>query len=89
MVKEICKGFAAKDIQSRCRNLREMKDVFNELKVLPFEFRLADLVGVPGREECVGLVDYSAGVFLSRMCLPVGIHLENRSGSGTAVFTVR
>ena len=26
--------FAAKDIQSRCRNLREMKDVFKELKVL-------------------------------------------------------
>ena len=57
--------------------------------VLPFGFRLADLVGVPGREECVGLVDYFAGVFLFRMCLPVGIHLENRSGSGTAVFTVR
>ena len=26
--------FVAKDIQSRCRNLREMKDVFKELKVL-------------------------------------------------------
>ena len=26
--------FAAKYIQSRCRNLREMKDVFEELKVL-------------------------------------------------------
>ena len=26
--------FAAKDIQSRCRNLRKMKDVFKELKVL-------------------------------------------------------
>ena len=26
--------FAANDIQSRCRNLREMKDVFKELKVL-------------------------------------------------------
>ena len=26
--------FAAKDIQSRCRNLREMKDVFKKLKVL-------------------------------------------------------
>ena len=26
--------FAAKDIQSRCRNLREMKDVFKESKVL-------------------------------------------------------
>ena len=25
--------FLAKDIQSRCRNLREMKDVFRELKV--------------------------------------------------------
>ena len=28
------KRFVAKDIQSRCRNLREMKDVFKELKVL-------------------------------------------------------
>ena len=26
--------FVAKDIQSRCRNLRETKDVFKELKVL-------------------------------------------------------
>ena len=26
--------FVAKDIQSRCRNLREMEDVFKELKVL-------------------------------------------------------
>ena len=26
--------FAAKDIQTRCRNLREMKDVFKELKLL-------------------------------------------------------
>ena len=26
--------FIAKDIQSRCRNLREMMDVFKELKVL-------------------------------------------------------
>ena len=34
MVKEISKGFVAKDIQSRCRNLREMKDVFKELNVL-------------------------------------------------------
>ena len=34
VVKDICKGFFAKDIQSRCRNFREMKDVFKELKVL-------------------------------------------------------
>ena len=34
MVKENCKRFVAKDIQSRCRNLREMTDVFKELKVL-------------------------------------------------------
>ena len=46
--------------------------------VHPFGFRLADLVGVPAREESVCLVDYSAGVFLSRMCLPVDVHLENR-----------
>ena len=38
-------------------------------------------MGVPGREECVGLVDYSAGVFLSRMCLSVGIDLEGRRWS--------
>ena len=34
MVKGICKRFVTKDIQSRCRDLREMKDVFKELKVL-------------------------------------------------------
>ena len=31
--------------------------------VHPFGFRLADLVGVPAREESVCLVDYSAGIF--------------------------
>ena len=49
--------------------------------VYPFGFRLVDLVGVPARGESVCLVDYSAGVFLSKMCLPVGLHLENRTGS--------
>ena len=33
-MKEDLQRFVAKDIQSRCRNLREMKDVFKELKVL-------------------------------------------------------
>ena len=46
--------------------------------VHPFWFRLANLVGVPTRGESVCLVDYSAGVFLSRMCLPVDVHLVNR-----------
>ena len=54
-----------------------------------FGFRLADFVEVPARKESVCLVDYSAGVFLSRMCLPVDVHLENRSGSVTVVFTVK
>ena len=35
VVKEICRGLLQRIfIQSRCRNLREMKDVFKELKVL-------------------------------------------------------
>ena len=34
VVVEIWKRFIANDIQSRCRNLREMKDVFKKLKVL-------------------------------------------------------
>ena len=42
---------------------------------------LREWISFGGREECVGLVDYSAGVFLSRMCLPVGIYLESRRGS--------
>ena len=46
--------------------------------VHPFGFRLTDLVGVPARGESVCLVDYSAGVFLSRMCLPEVVHLANR-----------
>ena len=46
--------------------------------VHPFEFRLADFMGVPAKGENVCLVDYSAGVFLSRMCLPVVDHLANR-----------
>ena len=46
--------------------------------VHPFGFILADLVGVPPRGERVCLVDYTAGVFLSRMCLPVVVHLVNR-----------
>ena len=43
-----------------------------------FRFRLADLEGVPARGESVCLVDYSAGVFLFRMWLPVVVHLANR-----------
>ena len=34
VLKEICKGLVANDIESRCKNLREMKDVFKKLKVL-------------------------------------------------------
>ena len=36
--------------------------------------------GVLARGESVCLVDYSAGVFLSRMCLPVVVHLVKDNG---------